>query len=226
MSNAMIRLSELRFEYGDGDFVLRVPNLTVERGQRVALIGPSGSGKTTLLHIIAGLALPQVGDVEIEGFKWSALPEAERRALRIQRIGLVFQEFELLEYLRVLDNITLPYRIHRSLSLDSVCRDRARALAEKLGIDDKLARFPTHLSHGEKQRVAVCRALVTQPDLILADEPTGNLDPANKHRVLDHLIDCASERDSTLVLVTHDHDLLDRFDRVIDVTSFSEGVGA
>jgi putative ABC transport system ATP-binding protein len=93
-------------------------------------------------------------------------------------------------------------------------------------VDDKLARYPSQLSHGEKQRVAVCRALITEPDLILADEPTGNLDPANKGRVLDHLIDCASERGSTLVLVTHDHDLLDRFDRVIDVKSFSEGFDA
>jgi len=222
----MIRLTDLRFQYGDGEFALRVPELAVESGQRVAVIGPSGSGKTTLLHVIAGIELPQKGSVEISGSNWTALAEAERRGLRIQRIGLVFQEFELLEYLRVLDNITLPYRIHPSLSLDSACRDRARTLAETLGVGDKLARFPGHLSHGEKQRVAVCRALITEPDLILADEPTGNLDPANKHRVLDHLIDCANERGSTLVLVTHDHDLLDRFDRIIDVKSFSEGAGA
>jgi len=222
----MIQLSDLRFQYGDGDFALRVSDLAVECGQRVAVIGPSGSGKTTLLHVIAGIALPQTGSIEIGGSNWAALAEAKRRAHRIQRIGLVFQEFELLEYLTVLDNITLPYRIHPSMTLDASCRDRAAALAEKLGVGDKIARFPGHLSHGEKQRVAVCRALVTEPDLILADEPTGNLDPANKHRVLDHLIDRASERGSTLVLVTHDHDLLDRFDRVIDVKSFSEGIGA
>jgi putative ABC transport system ATP-binding protein len=222
----MIRLTDLRFQYGDGDFALRVPELAVASGQRVAVIGPSGSGKTTLLHVIAGIALPQTGSVEIDGSDWATLAEAERRGLRVQRIGLVFQEFDLLEYLNVLDNIMLPYRIHPLLSLDSACRDRASALAGKLGVGDKLARFPDQLSHGEKQRVAVCRALITEPDLILADEPTGNLDPANKHRVLDHLIDCASERGSTLVLVTHDHDLLDRFDRVIDLKSFSEGVGA
>ncbi len=222
----MIRLTDLRFQYGDGDFALRVPELAVASGQRVAVIGPSGSGKTTLLHVIAGIALPQTGSVEIDGSDWATLAEAERRGLRVQRIGLVFQEFDLLEYLNVLDNIMLPYRIHPLLSLDAACRDRASALAGKLGVGDKLARFPDQLSHGEKQRVAVCRALITEPDLILADEPTGNLDPANKHRVLDHLIDCASERGSTLVIVTHDHDLLDRFDRVIDVKSFSEGVGA
>ncbi len=222
----MIRLTDLRFQYGDGEFALRVPELAVESGQRVAVIGPSGSGKTTLLHVIAGIGLPQTGSVEIGGANWTGMTEANRRALRVQRIGLVFQEFELLEHLKVLDNITLPYRIHPSLSLDSACRDRARALAGKLGVGDKLARFPGQLSHGEKQRVAVCRALVTEPDLILADEPTGNLDPENKHRVLDHLIDCVSEHGSTLVLVTHDHDLLDRFDRIIDVKSLSEGAGS
>ncbi len=226
MSSEMIRLTDVRFQYGDGEFALRVPELVVERGQRVAVIGPSGSGKTTLLHVIAGIGLPQTGSVEVGGANWTGMTEADRRALRVQRIGLVFQEFELLEHLKVLDNITLPYRIHPSLSLDSACRDRARALAGKLGVGDKLARFPAHLSHGEKQRVAVCRALVTEPDLILADEPTGNLDPANKHRVLDHLIDCVSEHGSTLVLVTHDHDLLDRFDRIIDVKSLSEGAGS
>ena len=226
MSSEMIRLTDLRFQYGDGEFALRVPELVVERGQRVAVIGPSGSGQTTLLHVIAGIGLPQTGSVEIGGANWTGMTEADRRALRVQRIGLVFQEFELLEHLKVLDNITLPYRIHPSLSLDSACRDRARALAGKLGVGDKLARFPGHLSHGEKQRVAVCRALVTEPDLILADEPTGNLDPVNKHRVLDHLIDCVSEHGSTLVLVTHDHDLLDRFDRIIDVKSLSEGAGS
>ena len=222
----MIRLTNLQFQYGDGDFALSVPEFTVESGERVAVIGPSGSGKTTLLHVIAGIELPQTGCVAVGGSDWSALAEAERRSLRIQRIGLVFQEFELLEYLKVVDNITLPYRIHPSLSLDSNCRDRARTLAGKLGVGDKLARYPAHLSHGEKQRVAVCRALVTEPDLILADEPTGNLDPVNKHRVLDQLIKCASERGSALVLVTHDHDLLERFDRIVDVRSFSAGVGA
>jgi putative ABC transport system ATP-binding protein len=221
----MIRLTNLQFQYGDGDFALSVPEFTVESGERVAVIGPSGSGKTTLLHVIAGIELPQTGRVAVGGSDWSALAEAERRSLRIQRIGLVFQEFELLEYLKVVDNITLPYRIHPSLSLDSDCRDRARTLAGKLGVGDKLARYPAHLSHGEKQRVAVCRALVTEPDLILADEPTGNLDPVNKHRVLDQLIECASERGSALVLVTHDHDLLERFDRIVDVRSFSAGVG-
>lgn len=217
----MIRIEELNFEYGEGGFNLRISTLSVARGERIAIVGPSGSGKTTLLHLISGIVLPQRGSVEACGRNWLALSEAERRALRIQQIGLVFQEFELLEYLRVFDNIMLPYRIHRALRLDPASRTRAANLAEQMGVGSQLQRYPTRLSQGEKQRVAVCRALVTEPDLILADEPTGNLDPANKHRVLERLIECAEQRNATLVLVTHDHDLLNRFDRVVDVKSFS-----
>ena len=221
MPGNMIQLRDLNFEYGDGGFTLRVPELSVERGEQIAIVGPSGSGKTTLLHLMSGIVLPQRGSVEIGGADWLALTDAERRALRIQQIGLVFQEFELLEYLRVFDNILLPYRIHRALRLDPASKTRAADLAEQMGVGSQLERYPTRLSQGEKQRVAVCRALVTEPDLILADEPTGNLDPANKQRVLERLIECAERRNATLVLVTHDHDLLDRFDRVIDVKSFS-----
>jgi ABC-type lipoprotein export system ATPase subunit len=221
----MIQINDLDFEYGEGDFTLRVPKLSVERGERIAIVGASGSGKTTLLHLISGIALPQRGSVEVAGTDLLALSEAERRALRIQQIGLVFQEFELLEYLRVLDNILLPYRIHRALRLDPTIRARAANLAEQMGVGSQLERYPTRLSQGERQRVAVCRALVTEPDLILADEPTGNLDPANKHRVLECLIECADQRNATLVLVTHDHDLLNRFDRVIDAKSYS-GTGS
>lgn len=220
-SGNMIRIEQLNFEYGEGGFKLRISKLSVARGERIAIVGPSGSGKTTLLHLISGIALPQRGSVEACGRDWLALSEAERRALRIRQIGLVFQEFELLEYLRVFDNIMLPYRIHRALRLDPASRTRAASLAEQMGVDSQLQRYPTQLSQGEKQRVAVCRALVTEPDLILADEPTGNLDPANKHRVLERLIECAEQRNATLVLVTHDHDLLNRFDRVVDVKSFS-----
>jgi ABC-type lipoprotein export system ATPase subunit len=222
----MIQLRDLNFEYGDGGFTLRVSELSVERGEQIAIVGPSGSGKTTLLHLISGIVLPQRGSVKIGGADWLALADAERRALRIQQIGLVFQEFELLEYLRVFDNILLPYQIHRALRLDPASRARAADLAEQMGVGSQLERYPTQLSQGEKQRVAVCRALVTEPDLILADEPTGNLDPANKQRVLERLIECAERRNATLVLVTHDHDLLGRFDRVIDVKSFSSSGAA
>jgi len=216
----MIRLTDLEFHYREGEFALRIPELAVGRGERVAVIGPSGSGKTTLLHLIAGIATPADGRVETGGVEVTALDDAARRDFRIHRVGLVFQEFELLEYLSVLDNVLLPYRINPSLRLDAGVRQRATALAERVGIGDKLDRLATRLSHGEKQRAAVCRALVTEPELVLADEPTGNLDPGNKGRVLDILFDDADARGTTLLTVTHDRDLLDRFGRVIDFKSF------
>jgi ABC-type lipoprotein export system ATPase subunit len=157
-----------------------------------------------------------------DGVKLSTLSDARRRDFRIANIGLVFQEFELLEYLTVLDNILLPYRINPSLKLDLSVRRRAEQLAEQVGIADKLSRFPRRLSQGERQRVAVCRAVLPQPALLLADEPTGNLDPLNKDRVLDILFDYAVATGATMLAVTHDHDLLGRFARVIDFKAYHE----
>ena len=215
----MISIERLEFAYRGGPFRLAIDGLEIETGRKVAFIGPSGSGKTTLLHLIAGIAQPQEGRVRTGGQDLSALSDAGRRDFRIRRIGMVFQAFALLDYLDVFDNILLPYRINRSLRLDGEVRDRARALAVGMEIGGKLARPVEHLSQGEQQRVAICRALLARPDLVLADEPTGNLDPDNKERVLDLLARYVDERGATLVCVTHDHNLLDRFDRVID---FSE----
>ncbi len=215
-----IRITDLGFRYEQGDFDLRIPELTVHRGERVAVIGPSGSGKTTLLHLMAGIVEPDHGSVVTAGVEVSNLEDAPRRDFRIRRIGLVFQEFELIEYLSVLDNILLPYRINPILRLDDGVRERALDLARRVGIDGKLGRLATRLSHGEKQRAAVCRALIANPEVLLADEPTGNLDPDNKGRVLDILIGYAEEREATLVTVTHDHELLERFGRVIDFKTF------
>jgi ABC-type lipoprotein export system ATPase subunit len=213
----MISISDLRFKYSEGEFELNVPELEVTKGETVAVIGPSGSGKTTLLHLMAGIRLPQTGQVMTDEVEVTDLDDGARRDFRIRRIGMVFQEFELLEYLTVLDNILLPYRINGSLVLDRAVRDRAASIAERVGIANKLNRLSTRLSHGEKQRVAVCRALVAKPVLLLADEPTGNLDPTNTHKVLDILLDAAEATGATLVTVTHDHDLLPRFDRSINV---------
>ena len=219
----MITIRDLEFQYGSGDFRLRVPHLEVEQASSAAFIGPSGCGKTTLLNLIAGIVAPSSGSVAFDGVEVATLSDAKRRDFRITKIGLVFQEFELLEYLSVLDNILLPYRINPSLRLETPVRERAESLARRVGIGDKLARMATRLSHGEKQRVAVCRALIAEPELILADEPTGNLDPANKNRVLDILISYAEEHAATLLMVTHDRDLLGRFERVIDFKTFHSG---
>ena len=211
-----VRISGLRFRYGEGDFRLDIPELTIESGSTVAFIGPSGCGKTTLLKVLAGIVAPTDGQVWTCGTELGPLSDAERRAFRVSAIGLVFQEFELLEYLTVLDNVLLPYRIHSALSLDESVRERARGLARRVGIADKLDRYPRKLSQGERQRVAVCRSVLPEPAILLADEPTGNLDPSNKNRVLDILFDFIEEHGTTLVAVTHDHELLPRFERVID----------
>jgi putative ABC transport system ATP-binding protein len=219
----MIDIENLQFRYGKGDFRLRVGRLGVARGATVAFVGPSGSGKTTLLNLVAGIVPPIGGRVETDGVEVGRLAERERRRFRVTRIGLVFQEFELLEYLTVIDNILLPYRINPALRLDGDVRRRAAELAQRVGIADKLARHPRNLSQGERQRVAVCRAVLPRPPLLLADEPTGNLDPANKDRVLQILFEYAAETRSTMLAVTHDHDVLDRFDRIIDFKEFQEG---
>jgi putative ABC transport system ATP-binding protein len=221
----MIRISQLEFRYRVGDFALRVPELSVERGSTVAIIGPSGSGKTTLLHLMAGIAVPGSGRISIDGTGLSELGGTARRDFRIRTIGLVFQEFELLEYLTVLDNILLPYRISPALSLDRQVRQRAVTLAGRVGIGDKVGRLARRLSHGERQRAAICRAVLPAPKILLADEPTGNLDPSNKDRVLDIFFEYARETDTTLITVTHDRDLLDRFDRVVDFKVFTKQRG-
>jgi putative ABC transport system ATP-binding protein len=218
----MLQVSDLRFQYGDAGFALSIDALELTAGESVALVGPSGSGKTTLLHLVAGILTPDTGHIRVNREDLGALDDAARRAFRIRRIGLVFQEFELLEYLSVLDNILLPYRIHRVLRLDAAARRRAQTLADRLGIGDKLGRLPNSLSQGERQRVAVCRALVTGPPLLLADEPTGNLDPVNKQRVLDTLFELAAESGATILTVTHDQELLPYFSRVVDFKVFQQ----
>ncbi len=216
----VIRVTDLQFRYGEGDFRLQVPSLDLEKGSSVAFIGPSGSGKTTLLHLLAGIVVPGAGRIESNGVEVTSLSDAERRDFRIRQVGLVFQEFELLEYLSVLDNILLPYRINPAIRLAPSVRERAEKLAEDVGIRDKLHRYPRKLSQGERQRVAVCRAVLPEPVLLFADEPTGNLDPVNAARVLDILFGFAERSGSTLVTVTHDHELLPRFERVVDFQGF------
>ncbi len=216
----MINIHSLEFHYRYGEFRLRVPEFTVAKSEKVAVIGPSGSGKTTLLNLIAGIFTPVSGTASVDNTEVSTLNDAQRRDFRITNIGFVFQDFELLDYLNVLDNILHPYRITRVLTLDRSTRERAVRLAERMGIDDKLRRFADDLSQGEKQRAAICRALLPHPKLILADEATGNLDPENKTLILDLLFQAVEEHDATLLAVTHDHELLKRFDRVVDFQDF------
>jgi ABC-type lipoprotein export system ATPase subunit len=186
----------------------------------VAVIGASGTGKTTFLNLVSGVTVPQSGTIVTNGVEVSSLSDVRRREFRISNVGFVFQEFELLDYLNVIDNILLPYRISPALMLDGAAHDRALELANDVGIADKLDRNVNRLSHGERQRVAICRALVADTALILADEPTGNLDPEATEHVMDLLFAQVRKRSATLVTVTHDHGLIDRFDRVIDFLDF------
>jgi len=216
----VIDIEALEFHYPQGEFRLSIPHMTVAQGEKVAVIGPSGSGKTTLLNLIAGISKPQQGTVTIADQLVSACSDARRRDFRITNIGFVFQDFELLDYLNVIDNILHPYRITSALKLTRQVQQRAIDLANGLGIGGKLKRFSGELSQGEKQRAAICRALLPQPQLILADEATGNLDPRNKGRILDLLFDNVESHGASLLAVTHDHELLPRFDRVIDFLEF------
>jgi putative ABC transport system ATP-binding protein len=218
----MIAIRELDFHYPAGEFRLGVPSFRLEAGEKVAVIGPSGSGKTTLLNLIAGILVPAAGSVSVGDVEVSALGDTARRDFRITSVGFVFQDFELLDYLSVLDNIVHPYRITGALKLDRKVRERARELADKMGIGGYLDRHPDDLSQGERQRAAICRALLPHPKLILADEATGNLDPENKERILDLLFAAVGEHGASLLAVTHDHELLPRFDRVVDFHDFRQ----
>ncbi len=215
-----VRICELSFaraahDRGGESFRLTVDELAVEPGRAVACIGPSGCGKTTLLHLVAGILAPDRGSVRVDGVELVGMPAALRRRFRLRRVGLVFQEFELLEYLSVAENVLLPWSMGRGV--DPAAKERLGELAEATGIAPLLRRRPRRLSQGERQRVAICRALITAPKVLLADEPTGNLDPRTGGRVLDLLLEQAAARGAALLMVTHDHGLLGRFDAVVDL---------
>jgi putative ABC transport system ATP-binding protein len=206
--------------YAGGGFRLEVGDLALAPGEAVALVGPSGCGKTTLLLTAAGVLEPLEGRVELEG-RLLAAPggpgAATRRARRLARLGLVFQELELLEHLSVSDNVLLAWHLGAAPTPWPEALERARRLAEGLGIARHLSRRPRVLSQGERQRAAVCRALAPQPPLLLADEPTGNLDAASATAVVDALLHPVKEHGAALLLVTHDPAVWRRMDRVLEI---------
>ena len=216
----MVELENIEFAYPAGRFRLRVPGLQVLPGERLAIVGPSGTGKTTLLNLVAGILRPDSGTVRVAGVELGSLSEDGVRRFRASTVGFVFQDFALLDYLTARENILYPYRITPALSLDAEVRARAEALAGACGLAEKLDRRPGALSQGEQQRVAICRALVTRPRLVISDEATGNLDPENKTLILDLLFEQARAAEASVLAVTHDHALLPRFDRVVDFASF------
>ncbi|MCP4836315.1 MAG: ATP-binding cassette domain-containing protein [Phycisphaera sp.] len=217
----MLRLERIRFDYpaprdGEAAFRLELPSLELSGGRSMAIIGPSGCGKTTLLRLASGILGPTSGEIEFDGSRLDLMGGEARRRLRLERIGIVFQDFRLLDHLDVLGNVLLPFRLGAG-PLDRDARDHAEELLGRLGIDGLARRPVDRLSQGERQRTAICRALVTRPGLVLADEPTGNLDPRNKRVILDELLNAARDRGAAVLAVTHDHELLDAFDEVVDL---------
>ena len=219
----MITISGLEFRFSQSDFCLAIPSLEIGKGERVAIVGPSGSGKSTLLNLIAGILTPSRGRVRVHGRELDTMGDGARRAFRIAEIGLVFQGFELIGYLDVFENILLPYRLNPALRLTPATRERAQKLAREMGIANRLRAFPHRLSHGEKQRVAICRAMLPEPPLLLADEPTGNLDPETKQRTVDLIFQQADRGGATLLMVTHDREIAARFPRIIDCRALAAG---
>ena len=221
----MIAIHDLKFDYSNNDSVadcgLRIKKLKIAKAQQVAIVGPSGSGKSTLLNLIAGIFTATSGTIDVNSHRVSELNDKARRIFRLKQIGMVFQNFELLDYLSVADNILLPYYLDKEASNCSIAELQARVelLVTEMGIGDKLQRTIICLSQGERQRVAICRALLLEPSLILADEPTGNLDPSNTDKVLDLLLEYSKRHQATLLTVTHDQRLLPQFSRVIDMSN-------
>ncbi|HXU46330.1 MAG TPA: ABC transporter ATP-binding protein [Thermoanaerobaculia bacterium] len=199
-------------EGGRSRTVLRGANATVGRGEIAVLVGRSGSGKSTLLHLIAGIDPPTSGDVRVEGVSIPALSERERTLLRRRRIGFVFQFFNLIPTLTVLENVLLPLELLGRTAPGDVAA--ARDLLAEVGLADRADEFPDRLAGGEQQRVAVARALVHDPALVLADEPTGNLDLETGLAVLDLLDRLTRKAGKTLLMVTHSPEVVGRADRL------------
>ncbi|MGP1271708.1 MAG: ABC transporter ATP-binding protein [Phycisphaerales bacterium] len=213
-----VECTAVRFAYpGSRAFALEIPRFEADRGALTALIGPSGSGKSTLLDLLAGRLVPISGRISIAGEPISTLPAHRRRRFRLTRIGDIAQTLALVGHLTALENILLVAIVAGVRPLPV---ERARTLAAQLGVEPLLRRRPQKLSQGERQRIAICRALLLEPELLLCDEPTGNLDPSRSRATTELLIRAARERGVAVVMSTHDHSLLDLADRVYDAADF------
>ena len=216
MSGVRVTAHGLVKAYRDGDRVvevLRGADLEAESGELIAVVGPSGSGKSTLLHLLGGLDRPDAGDITVGDVQVTDLPPPRLAPFRNRTVGFVFQFQELLADFTAYENVILPGRI-RGLS-EAVVAERARDLLTRVGLAERTEHFPSQLSGGERQRVALCRALLLEPPLLLADEPTGNLDEASGERVFELLVELQASHGTTSIVVTHNPALARRCARVL-----------
>lgn len=217
-NRTIIRIQALHKSYIEGNrryWILRGLNLDIERGEFVVLLGRSGSGKSTLLNLIGGIDIADRGYIKVAGMEISRLAEAERTRFRRRHIGFVFQQFNLIPTLTVLENVLLPLELNGLLN--HATRRQALDLLARLGLSSRKHAFPDRLSGGEQQRVAIVRALIHEPALILADEPTGNLDLETGREVLDLLDSLVRERGQTLVMATHSQEVIGLADRILTI---------
>lgn len=221
MSDRRLALRGVEHAYESSGFALHVENLELQAGEVVVLTGPSGSGKSTLLALAAGVLHPPTGEVWLGDLALHGTSDAARRRLRLAGIGQVLQDLALIDYLGALENVLLPARL---AGLDRrVATERARELLGRLGLGDKLERRPSRLSGGEQQRVALARALVTRPGLVLADEPTGSLDPRTAREAAELLVRESLEAGAAVLFTTHDPSLVDLSTRHVELVADESG---
>ena len=212
----ILEVNKLRKEVSSGDsklVILDDVSFNLLEGQSLAITGPSGSGKSTLLGLLAGLDTATGGEIYLNGEALHELDEEQRALLRKEKVGFVFQSFELLPSLTALENVMLP----SELKDEDEPEERAKYFLDRVGLKEREHHYPNQLSGGEQQRVAIARAFACSAKILFADEPTGNLDPKNGEMVSDLLFEVNSETDNALVVVTHDHDLADRCDKKINL---------
>ena len=212
----VLRATGIARAFTEGDSRLQVLqglDLAVAAGERIAIVGSSGSGKTTLLQVLGGLDAPDAGTVQVEGEDIHALDERARCSLRNRTLGFVYQFHHLLPEFSALENVAMPLLVRRTPAVEAAAR--ARELLARVGLSQRLSHRPHQLSGGERQRAAVARALVTEPRLVLADEPTGNLDGVNAAQVFELMLELNRERGTSLVVVTHDRRLAARMERIL-----------